>query len=151
MNTYVAISSIGDELYHHGIKGQKWGVRNYQNPDGSLTPEGRLRYGRGGLMSQNTKERVKQGAKIGAKIGTAVGTIGTGLVLGGAATLGAAITPGIAVGVGATYIGSYVASGAARGALIGGIYGSVETHEARKLMKEPRTLNVKVTDLRKRD
>lgn len=31
-------------LAHHGIKGQKWGVRRYQNPDGSLTPEGRQRY-----------------------------------------------------------------------------------------------------------
>ena len=35
----------GDYLAHHGIKGQKWGVRRYQNGDGSLTPEGRQRYG----------------------------------------------------------------------------------------------------------
>lgn len=33
-----------NELYHHGIKGQKWGVRRYQNKDGSLTPEGIIRY-----------------------------------------------------------------------------------------------------------
>ena len=32
------------ELYHHGIKGQKWGVRRYQNKDGSLTSEGKQRY-----------------------------------------------------------------------------------------------------------
>lgn len=32
------------ELYHHGIKGQRWGVRRYQNPDGSLTPAGKKRY-----------------------------------------------------------------------------------------------------------
>ena len=32
------------ELYHHGIKGQKWGVRRFQNKDGSLTPAGRRRY-----------------------------------------------------------------------------------------------------------
>ncbi len=34
----------GNELYHHGILGQKWGVRRYQNPDGSLTEEGKKRY-----------------------------------------------------------------------------------------------------------
>ena len=32
-----------NELYHHGIKGQKWGVRRYQNPDGSLTLAGKKR------------------------------------------------------------------------------------------------------------
>lgn len=36
MNAYLA---------HHGIKGQKWGERKYQYKDGSLTPEGRKRYG----------------------------------------------------------------------------------------------------------
>ena len=29
------------ELYHYGIKGQKWGVRRYQNPDGTLTAAGK--------------------------------------------------------------------------------------------------------------
>ena len=33
------------ELRHHGIKGQKWGVRRFQNKDGSLTPNGKKRYG----------------------------------------------------------------------------------------------------------
>lgn len=35
------------ELYHYGIKGQKHGVRKYQNEDGSLTPEGKIHYGVG--------------------------------------------------------------------------------------------------------
>ncbi len=35
---------VDGELYHHGIKGQRWGDRNYQYEDGSLTPEGRRRY-----------------------------------------------------------------------------------------------------------
>lgn len=33
-----------NELMHWGIKGMKWGVRRYQNKDGSLTPAGRKRY-----------------------------------------------------------------------------------------------------------
>ena len=32
-----------DELYHHGIRGQKWGVRRYQNKYGALTPAGKRR------------------------------------------------------------------------------------------------------------
>jgi hypothetical protein len=36
---------LPDEMYHHGIKGQKWGQRHFQNLDGSLTPAGRERYG----------------------------------------------------------------------------------------------------------
>lgn len=33
------------ELRHHGILGQKWGVRRFQNKDGTLTEEGKKRYG----------------------------------------------------------------------------------------------------------
>lgn len=37
-----------EQLKHHGVKGQKWGVRRYQNKDGTLTSEGKKHYGKGG-------------------------------------------------------------------------------------------------------
>ncbi len=40
-NEYIINSK---ELYHHGIKGQRWGIRRYQNKDGSLTDAGKKRY-----------------------------------------------------------------------------------------------------------
>ena len=42
-------------LYHYGIKGQKWGVRRYQNKDGSLTLAGKKR-----VVDRNNIIRNKQ-------------------------------------------------------------------------------------------
>lgn len=37
--------NYNQDLYHHGIKGMRWGIRRYQNEDGSYTAAGRKRYG----------------------------------------------------------------------------------------------------------
>ena len=41
---YEYVLTANGELYHWGIKGMKWGVRRYQNSDGSLTNAGKKRY-----------------------------------------------------------------------------------------------------------
>ena len=42
------------ELYHYGIKDMKWGVRRFQNPDGTLTDLGKKRYQKGvNSLSEN--------------------------------------------------------------------------------------------------
>lgn len=131
-------------LCHHGVKGQKWGVRRYQNKDGSLTDEGRRAYGYGKgadrVIRKNTAQRAVGGAKLGAKIGAGIGAVGSGLA---AASVAAMAVPylGIPAAVataGYTFIagtaGSAI-SGGLWGVSIGGIAGAVETHRGRKYIE----------------
>ena len=50
------------ELYHYGIKGQKWGVRRYQNPNGSLTPAGKERQNK--TVASNKEATVVKGTRL---------------------------------------------------------------------------------------
>lgn len=47
------------ELRHAGVKGMKWGVRRYQNADGTLTPAGRKRYGHDDYRKAHSRKSVK--------------------------------------------------------------------------------------------
>lgn len=48
-----------NELAHHGILGMKWGVRRYQNKDGTLTAAGKKRYADGG-EAKNTSSKTEE-------------------------------------------------------------------------------------------
>jgi len=51
-------------IYHSGIKGMKWGVRRYQNPDGSLTPAGKKRYNKTLEKVRAEEKALKEKAKV---------------------------------------------------------------------------------------
>lgn len=53
---------VNNELQHHGVKGQKWGVRRFQNADGSLTNEGRRRYSNDDF--KNAKKKIDKGKEV---------------------------------------------------------------------------------------
>ena len=85
----------GNELYHHGIKGQKWGIRRYQNSDGSLTEEGKRRYnGPEGkknlqldLAETHDRHEINKLKRLGALalVGGVAGAAGGAVAIGSAA------------------------------------------------------------------
>jgi hypothetical protein len=80
-------------ISHHGIKGQKWGIRRYQNPDGTLTELGKKRYGTVENMKE-TRERSKQRMiKIAKGLGIAAVSVGA---IAGAVALSGPVKTAIA-------------------------------------------------------
>lgn len=64
----IAITRTNDkELQHHGIKGQRWGQRRYQNKDGSLTPAGQKRYNKEMEKLKADKAKLRSEKKVAAE------------------------------------------------------------------------------------
>ena len=59
MSEYYTTSS-GYYLVHSGVLGMKWGIRRYQNEDGTLTPEGRIHYGKQAARSYFKQDMLRR-------------------------------------------------------------------------------------------
>lgn len=113
-----------NELYHHGIHGQKWGVRRYQNSDGTLTPEGKERY----------RKNITKFGNIGAGIGAA--TIAGTVAVDTMATIAMGAFPVISLPAVTMAAGMYALSGYATGATVGAIKGTVEVLKGQKYVNQ---------------
>ena len=131
-NTYLA---------HHGIKGQKWGVRRYQNDDGTLTPEGRRHYGVDDrkYFTENTKERDViqgiKGAKVGAAIGGTLGAVATASVLAYFPPAVLMANPATVGALAVTEIGYEAVVGAAKLGVLNMAYGAIQGHAEDQRMR----------------
>lgn len=83
-------AALNNYLEHHGVKGQRWGVRRYQNVDGSLTDKGRQRYSKEISLKEayknvkkdyqyiQRKKIIGQTAALGAGVAGVAGSAGSG-------------------------------------------------------------------------
>lgn len=65
MNDYLDyLRAKNDALYHHGVLGMHWGVRRYQNKDGTLTTAGKKHYGRESIGKINEDFTITKGSRL---------------------------------------------------------------------------------------
>lgn len=110
--------SDGTELYHHGIKGQKWGIRQYQYEDGTLTPAGRERYGKNARLVENKGKQAKAIANTYKKVSNIISGVSSGIQ--GASAIAVGLAEAIAYGsalAAAPYLAA--AAGVAAGTYLG--------------------------------
>lgn len=76
---YKAINTpAANDITHHGVKGQKWGRRRWQNEDGSLTPEGYLHYygkAAGHKAGTGFGSNLNKSGKVGRAVGVGIGDV----------------------------------------------------------------------------
>lgn len=137
-----------DYLMHFGIQGQKWGIRRYQNPDGSLTEAGRKHYG---YTGKRYGDRVKTNMGLGmnkkqaeieaykttnrnSKIAQGVRTYVAANNAAATALYGAAAIAGGAAGVPAGWVAAIIGTPAVTAAAVGGY--SIYRHLKNKKFQE---------------
>lgn len=128
-------------LAHHGVKGQKWGVRRYQNEDGTLTEEGRKRYGidKQKYFTKNVRETARRSAWSSAKSSTKTQSVISGVAAAASgglllATFGTAALPAAAIAAGSTFVGT-VGGSALAGSMVGYMEGAKIGHEQDKTIR----------------
>lgn len=99
-----------DELFHHGIKGQRWGVRRFQNEDGSLTEAGKARYNDDG-SPKDPRDMTDEDLAKSSKRLSAESTYAN---LTGRSQPSKALTRDTAIKIGATFVGTFLMTFLAR-------------------------------------